>query len=68
MYEHEHPLNLIDLWSEQLQHEEEYDEDEDDDEDGLATKQDFRCLCFQCEEEITWFDRNFDPRSSYSYT
>ncbi|KAD2806203.1 hypothetical protein E3N88_39580 [Mikania micrantha] len=55
MYEHEHPLNLIDLWSEQLQHEEEYDEE--DEEDGLIAKQDFRCLCYRCKEEITWFDR-----------
>ncbi|KAL8256829.1 hypothetical protein R6Q59_028870 [Mikania micrantha] len=51
-----HPLNLIDLWSEQLQHEE---EDEEDEEDGLIAKQDFRCLCCRCKEEITWFDRYY---------
>ncbi|KAD2806141.1 hypothetical protein E3N88_39518 [Mikania micrantha] len=56
MDEHEHPLTLIDLWSEQLQHEE---EDEEDEEDGLIAKQDFRCLCCRCKEEITLFDRYY---------
>ncbi|KAJ0532939.1 putative chromatin regulator PHD family [Helianthus annuus] len=58
--EHEHPLNLIDLWSEQLQHEKEHEEeDEESNEDEFLTKQDFKCLCSRCEEEINWFHRYY---------
>ncbi|KAK9054626.1 hypothetical protein SSX86_025705 [Deinandra increscens subsp. villosa] len=62
MFEHEHPLNLIDLWLEQLQHDEEYGEDEEEEEEddtSLIAKQEFRCLCFRCGEEINWFHRYY---------
>ncbi|KAK1422416.1 hypothetical protein QVD17_25517 [Tagetes erecta] len=56
MFEHEHPLNLIDLWFEQYKEESEEDKEESGDDD-LTAKQDFRCLCLRCEEEINWFHR-----------
>ncbi|KAJ0639285.1 putative chromatin regulator PHD family [Helianthus annuus] len=54
---HEHPLNLVDLWSEQLQHEEESEEEEDEDE--VIAKQDFKCICSRCYEEINWVHRYY---------
>ncbi|KAJ0680083.1 putative chromatin regulator PHD family [Helianthus annuus] len=54
---HEHPLNLVDLWSEQLQHEEESEEEEDEDE--VIAKQDFKCMCSRCDEEINWVHRYY---------
>ncbi|KAM0060135.1 hypothetical protein Hdeb2414_s0004g00120821 [Helianthus debilis subsp. tardiflorus] len=68
MSKHEHPLNLVDLWSEQLQRKEEreedeeeneYEEDEEENEDELVANQDFQCLCFLCHEEINWFHRYY---------
>ncbi|KAI3671471.1 hypothetical protein L1987_87209 [Smallanthus sonchifolius] len=58
MFEHEHPLNFIDLWSKELKHEEEDEESEEETED-LISNQDFRCLCFRCDEEINWFHRYY---------
>ncbi|KAJ0458740.1 hypothetical protein HanHA89_Chr16g0641211 [Helianthus annuus] len=60
MFEHEHPLSLIDLWSEQLQYEEEHEEDEEEEEENkeeFIAKQDFECVCSRCDEEINWFHR-----------
>ncbi|KAJ0680103.1 putative chromatin regulator PHD family [Helianthus annuus] len=54
---HEHPLNLVDLWSEQLQHEEESEEEEDENE--VIAKQDFKCMCSRCDEEINWVHRYY---------
>lgn len=61
MFEHEHPLSLIELWSKIKHNEEETDEDEvDDDGDDLDyTKQDFRCQCDRCDKEINWFHRYY---------
>ncbi|KAJ0436453.1 putative chromatin regulator PHD family [Helianthus annuus] len=59
VFEHEHPLNLIDLWSEQLQYEEEYEEDEEENEDELVAKQEFKCMCSRCDEEINWYHRYY---------
>ncbi|KAJ0440625.1 hypothetical protein HanIR_Chr16g0788811 [Helianthus annuus] len=59
---HEHPLNLVDLWSEQLQHEEESEEEEEDEEaneDEVIAKQDFKCMCSRCDEEINWVHRYY---------
>ncbi|KAJ0458738.1 putative chromatin regulator PHD family [Helianthus annuus] len=57
---HEHPLNLVDLWSEQLQHEEESEEeDEEANEDEVIAKQDFKCMCSRCDEEINWVHRYY---------
>uniref|UniRef100_A0A251RVX9 Uncharacterized protein n=1 Tax=Helianthus annuus TaxID=4232 RepID=A0A251RVX9_HELAN len=52
MFEHDHPLSLIDLWAEQLRHEEESEEDEEENDDVLIAKEEFRCSCFHCGEEI----------------
>ncbi|MFS8000665.1 putative chromatin regulator PHD family [Helianthus anomalus] len=57
--QHEHPLNLIDLWSEELQYEEEHEEDEEENEDELVAKQDFKCSCSRCDEEINWYHRYY---------
>ena len=61
MFEHEHPLSLIELWSKIKHNEEETDEDDvDDDGDDLDyTKQDFRCQCDRCDKEINWFHRYY---------
>ncbi|KAJ0680098.1 putative chromatin regulator PHD family [Helianthus annuus] len=59
MFEHEHPLSLIDLWSEQLQYEEEHEEDEEENEDELIAKQEFKCMCSRCDEEINWYHRYY---------
>ncbi|KAK9068848.1 hypothetical protein SSX86_012964 [Deinandra increscens subsp. villosa] len=59
MSEHKHPLDLIDLWLEQLHHEEECEEDEEAEDASLIAKQQFHCLCFLCEEEIKWFHRYY---------
>ncbi|KAM0060179.1 putative chromatin regulator PHD family [Helianthus debilis subsp. tardiflorus] len=59
VFEHEHPLNLIDLWSEQLQYEEEHEEDEEENEDELVAKQEFKCLCSRCDEEINRVHRYY---------
>ncbi|MFS8000630.1 putative chromatin regulator PHD family [Helianthus anomalus] len=76
MLKHKHPLNLIDLWSEQLQRKEEreedeegneYEEDEEVNEDELVAKQDFQCLCFLCHEEISWFHRYYYSCSQCGY-
>ncbi|KAJ0833887.1 putative chromatin regulator PHD family [Helianthus annuus] len=58
---HEHPLNLVDLWSEELQHEEESEEEEDEEatEDEVIAKQDFKCICSRCDEEINWVHRYY---------
>ncbi|KAJ0537494.1 putative chromatin regulator PHD family [Helianthus annuus] len=65
MFEHEHPLNLTDLWSEQLQRKEDYEEDEEN-EDEVDAKQDFRCFCSRCYEEINWFHRYYYSCSTCS--
>ncbi|KAJ0436428.1 putative chromatin regulator PHD family [Helianthus annuus] len=59
MFEHEHPFSLIDLWSEQLQREEESEEDEEEKDDVLIAKQDFKCLCSRCGEDIKWYHRYY---------
>ncbi|KAF5758035.1 putative chromatin regulator PHD family [Helianthus annuus] len=59
MFEHEHPFSLIDLWSEQLQREEESEEDEEENDDVLIAKQDFKCLCSRCGEDINWYHRYY---------
>ncbi|KAJ0900082.1 putative chromatin regulator PHD family [Helianthus annuus] len=66
MFEHEHPLNLTDLWSEQLQRDEDYEEDKEENEDEVDAKQDFRCLCSRCHEEINWFHRYYYSCSTCS--
>ncbi|KAI3671470.1 hypothetical protein L1987_87208 [Smallanthus sonchifolius] len=67
MFEHEHPLNFIDLWSKQLKHEEEDEESEEETEDLIAN-QDFRCLCFRCDEEINWFHRYYYTCGQCNYS
>ncbi|KAJ0643210.1 putative chromatin regulator PHD family [Helianthus annuus] len=59
MFEHDHPLSLIDLWAEQLRHEEESEEDEEENDDVLIAKEEFRCSCFHCGEEINWYHRYY---------
>ncbi|KAJ0680092.1 putative chromatin regulator PHD family [Helianthus annuus] len=59
VFEHEHPLNLIDLWLEHLQYEEEHEEDEEENEDELVAKQEFKCMCSRCDEEINWYHRYY---------
>ncbi|GJS05093.1 zinc finger, PHD-type containing protein [Tanacetum coccineum] len=59
MFEHEHPLSLIDLWSKNEPNDEETDEDDDDDDDMDFTKQDFRSQCSLCAKEINWFHRYY---------
>ncbi|XP_022018159.1 uncharacterized protein LOC110918085 [Helianthus annuus] len=59
MFEHEHPFSLIDLWSEQLQREAESEEDEEEKDDILIAKQDFKCLCSRCGEDINWYHRYY---------
>nr|XP_043611323.1 uncharacterized protein LOC122582954 [Erigeron canadensis] len=54
VFEHEHPLCLVDLQPEYPLYEDEYD-----DNDELITKQDFRSQCERCEQEITWFHRYY---------
>ncbi|KAJ0680024.1 hypothetical protein HanPI659440_Chr16g0619711 [Helianthus annuus] len=58
MFEHKHPFSLIDLWSEQLQREEESEEDEEEKDDVLNAKQDFKCSCSRCGEDINWYHRS----------
>ncbi|KAJ0763419.1 putative chromatin regulator PHD family [Helianthus annuus] len=64
MFEHEHPLNLTDLWSEEEN--EDYEEDKEENEDEVDAKQDFRCLCSRCHEEINWFHRYYYSCSTCS--
>ncbi|KAJ0680061.1 putative chromatin regulator PHD family [Helianthus annuus] len=59
VFEHEHPLTLIDLWSEQLQYEEEHEEDEEENEAELIAKQEFKSMCSRCDEEINWYHRYY---------
>ncbi|KAJ0639256.1 putative chromatin regulator PHD family [Helianthus annuus] len=59
MFEHKHPFSLIDLWSEQLRREEESEEDEEENDDVLIAKQDFKCLCSRCGEDINWYHRYY---------
>ncbi|KAK1422423.1 hypothetical protein QVD17_25530 [Tagetes erecta] len=60
MYEHEHPLDLVDLLSEQLRLEEVYyEENEEENEDATIEIVNFRCLCFLCKEEINWYHRYY---------
>ncbi|KAF5758019.1 putative chromatin regulator PHD family [Helianthus annuus] len=59
MFEHEHPFSLIDLWSEQVQREAESEEDEEEKDDVLIAKQDFKCLCSRCGEEINRYHRYY---------
>ncbi|XP_021976207.1 uncharacterized protein LOC110871784 [Helianthus annuus] len=64
MFEHEHPLNLTNLWSEEEN--EDYEEDKEENEDEVDAKQDFRCLCSRCHEEINWFHRYYYSCSTCS--
>ncbi|MFS8000720.1 hypothetical protein Hanom_Chr12g01181681 [Helianthus anomalus] len=59
MFEHEHPFSLVDLWSEQVQREAESEEDEEEKDDVLIAKQDFKCLCSRCGEDIKWYHRYY---------
>ncbi|KAJ0537479.1 putative chromatin regulator PHD family [Helianthus annuus] len=63
-----HPLILhskvIDLWSEEEN--EDYEEDKEENEDEVDAKQDFRCLCSRCHEEINWFHRYYYSCSTCS--
>ncbi|XP_076956992.1 uncharacterized protein LOC143632326 [Bidens hawaiensis] len=66
MFNHEHPLDLIDLWAEQLQHEEEYDEEEDENLD-LTAQQNFQCFCDICDKNIEWVHRYYYKCSQCNY-
>ncbi|KAJ9548217.1 hypothetical protein OSB04_020760 [Centaurea solstitialis] len=61
MFEHQHPLSLIDLQLDDLDYEEEEEEEEDDDVKQLeiTAKQELRCQCDRCGEEINWFHRYY---------
>ncbi|GJX21613.1 zinc finger, PHD-type containing protein [Tanacetum coccineum] len=52
--QHEHPLTLIDLNPEYPRDEVVYDDEEE-----LIMKQDFRCLCGRCGQEINFYHRYY---------
>ncbi|KAJ9548437.1 hypothetical protein OSB04_020980 [Centaurea solstitialis] len=56
MFNHQHPMNLIDLQIDDLTYE---DEEEDDVKQEIAAKQEFRCRCNRCGEEINWYHRYY---------
>ncbi|GJZ28528.1 zinc finger, PHD-type containing protein [Tanacetum coccineum] len=58
--QHEHPLTLIDLNPEYPRDEVVYDDEEE-----LIMKQDFRCPCGRCGQEINFYHRYF-PVENYS--
>ncbi|KAJ9548431.1 hypothetical protein OSB04_020974 [Centaurea solstitialis] len=57
MFEHQHPLSLVDL---QLDDDLTYEEDDDEEEkQELTAKQEFHCRCNRCGEEINWYHRYY---------
>ncbi|KAJ9548222.1 hypothetical protein OSB04_020765 [Centaurea solstitialis] len=56
MFHHKHPLSLIDLQIDDLTY---LDEEEDDVKQEIEAKQEFRCRCNRCGEEINWFHRYY---------
>nr|GEX73068.1 zinc finger, PHD-type [Tanacetum cinerariifolium] len=66
MFEHKHPLNLIDMWSKHPEDEEEYDEKEEEMDDSVS-KHDIRYLCNLCSKEITWYHRYDKHPMNLSY-
>ncbi|XP_071719392.1 uncharacterized protein [Rutidosis leptorrhynchoides] len=57
---HEHPLKLIDLELERPHNDEEKeDEEEEEEEDSLFVKEEFRCICGRCDQDISEYHRYY---------
>ncbi|KAI3772568.1 hypothetical protein L6452_03757 [Arctium lappa] len=59
MFEHQHPLSLVDLQLDDLNYEEEEEDDDDDKKHDLTIKQELRCQCDKCDQEINWLHRYY---------
>ncbi|KAJ9548221.1 hypothetical protein OSB04_020764 [Centaurea solstitialis] len=65
VFEHEHPLDLIDL-EEKYAHEKEESESDDDENNDLAIVESFRCHCHRCGRDITRYHKSYYKCSSDS--
>ncbi|KAJ9548576.1 hypothetical protein OSB04_021119 [Centaurea solstitialis] len=65
VFEHEHPLDLIDL-EEKYAHDGEESESDDDENNDLAIVESFRCRCHRCDQEITRYHKYYFKCSSDS--
>lgn len=59
VYEHDHPLKLVDLQPPNNEDEWEKDSDENEDDDDLIVENEFRRPCNRCHQDITVYNRYY---------